>query len=92
MVQQTATGPKVRRLLLPEIASIFHARRYGVEAAVDLTHPKAASALGGGANGDVFMFQLGRALKHLRPPNPFKPTAIEEVVDMDVLLGTLDRL
>ena len=92
MVQQTAAGPKARRLLLPEVASIFHARRYGVEAAIDLQHPKAASALGGGANGDVFMFQLSRALKHLRPPNPFVPTAIEQVVDMDVVLGTLDRL
>jgi hypothetical protein len=33
---------------------IFNATRYGVEAAVDLRHPKAASAFGGiSANGDV---------------------------------------
>ena len=92
MVQKTATGLKPRRLILPEVAALFDATSYGVKAAVDLAHPKAASALGGGANGDVFMFQLERFLQHMRPPNPFRPTSIEDVQDPKVALGLLQVL
>jgi hypothetical protein len=66
----------VRRLLVQEMPRIFDASRYGVAAAVDTEHPKAASAFGGSANGGVFMFQLDRLLAHIRPPQPFVPTSI----------------
>ena len=63
-----------------------------MKAAVDLNHPKAKSALGGGANGDVFMFQLERFLQHMRPPNPYRPTSVEDVQDPAVSIGLLNML
>ena len=89
-MQRTANGlMRPRRLLLPEVAPLFDASSYGVKAAVDLEHPKAKSALGGGANGDVFMFQLERFLTHMRPPNDYRPTSIEDVQDPAVDIGLL---
>jgi hypothetical protein len=91
-VQQTPKGLRPRRLLLPEVAPLFDATEYGVKAAVDLNHPKAASALGGGANGDVFMFQLEQFLQHMRPPNPYRPKSVEDVQDPAVAIGLLNIL
>ena len=91
-MQLTAQGLRPLWLVIDEVASLFHANYYGVQAAVDLSHPKAASALGGGAQGDVFMFQLERFLQHMRPPNPFRPTSIEDVQDPAVAIGLLEVL
>jgi hypothetical protein len=71
------------------VASLFDAIYYGIKAAVDLKHRKAKSALGGGANSDVFMFQLEQFLQHMRPPNPFRPTSIEDVQGPAVAIGLL---
>lgn len=91
-MQKTDQGPIIRRLLVQEMPSIFNATRYGVEAAVDLQHPKAASAFGGSANGDVFMFQLQRLITHIRPPQPFVPTSIDQVFDPATAIGLLEVL
>ena len=71
----------VRRLLVQELPRIFDATEYAVEAAIDPAHPKAASAFGGSANGNAFMFQLERLVAHIRPPQPFVPTSIDQVFD-----------
>ena len=63
----------MRRLLVQELPAIFDANRYAVEAAVDLQHPKAASAFGGSANGNVFMFQLEQLTQHIRPHSLSSP-------------------
>jgi hypothetical protein len=74
------------------MSSLFNATRYSVEAAVDLQHPKAASPFGGSANGDVLMFQLERLVAHIRPPQPFVPTSIDQVFDPATSIGLLDVL
>ena len=90
MVQQTQHGPAVRRLLVQELPSIFDATKYAVAAAVDTKHPKAASAFGGSANGDVFMFQLERLVAHVRPQQPFVPTSIDQVFAPATAVGLLE--
>ena len=92
MVQETAAGPRVRRLLVEEVATLFHADSYGVKAAVDLASPHALPALGGSANGEVMIWQISRCFDHVRPANGFVPTAIEQVLDPRVVAGTLDVL
>ena len=82
----------MRRLLVQELPAIFDANRSAVEAAVDLQHPKAASAFGGSANGNVFMFQLEQLTQHIRPPQPFVPTSIDQVFDPATAVGLLEVL
>jgi hypothetical protein len=90
VVQLTQDGLAVRRVLVQEMPRVFDARRYGVAAAVDTEHPKAASAFGGSANGDVFMFQLDRLLAHIKPPQPFVPTSIDQVFAPATAVGLLE--
>jgi hypothetical protein len=78
--------------VVEEVADLFHADGYGVKAAVDLSSPQALSALGGGANGEVMIWQISRCFNHVRPANEFVPTAIEQVLDPRVVAGTLDVL
>ena len=92
MVQQTGDGPRVRRVLVDEAAVLMSANSHGLMPAVDLHHPEAARALGGSANGDVFMHQLGVCHKHMQPVNAFVPTDISQVFNPSVVQGTLEQL
>ena len=49
-------------------------------------------ALGGGCQGDMFMEQLERVLKHCRPTCTFTPTSIDQVRHPDVVIGTLEQM
>ena len=51
-------------MLKPEAVALFRAHYRGVEPAVDMESPTVLQALGGGCQGDMFMEQLERVLKH----------------------------
>jgi len=54
--------------------------------------PAVLQALGGGCQGDMFMEQLERVLKHCRPTCTFTPTSIDQVRHPDVVIGTLEQM
>ena len=92
MVQETASGPAVRRVLKEEAVALFRAHYRGIDPAVDLDSPRVLEALGGGCQGDMFMDQLERVLKHCRPSCTFVPTSIDQVRHPSVVLGTLEQM
>jgi hypothetical protein len=82
----------VRWLLKAEAVSLFRAHYRDIEPAVDLESKTVLQALGGGCQGDMFMEQLERVLKHCRPTCTFTPTSIAQVWHPDVVLGTLEQI
>ena len=92
MVQETASGPAVRRVLKEEAVALFRAHYRGIDPAVDLDSPRVLEALGGGCQGDMFMDQLERVLKHCRPSCTFVPTSIDQVRHPSVVLSTLEQM
>ena len=92
MVQETASGPAVRRVLKEEAVALFRAHYRGIDPAVDLDSPRVLEALGGGRQGDMFMDQLERVLRHCRPACTFVPTSIDQVRHPSVVLGTLEQM
>ena len=79
-------------MLKPEAVALFRAHYRGVEPAVDMESPAVLQALGGGCQGDMFMEQLERVLKHCRPACTFTPTSIDQVRHPDVVIGTLEQM
>jgi hypothetical protein len=92
VVQQTASGPAVRPLLKREVASLFRAQHSDIDVAVDMDSDHALEAMGGGCQGDVFIFNLKLCVDHVRPVNTFAPTSVDQVLDPRVVRGTLDVL
>ena len=92
MVQETESGPAVRRVLKVEAVALFRAHYRDIDPAVDLDSARVLETLGGGCQGDMFMEQLERVLVHCRPENTFVPTSIDQVRDPAVVLGTLEQM
>ena len=90
MVQATATGHAVRRLLKPEVAALFRAHHEGVEVAVDMESKRVLETLGGGCQGDVFITNLRRCIVHVCPVNTFVPKSRWDVQSKEVVAGTLE--
>jgi site-specific DNA-cytosine methylase len=92
IVQQTASGPAVRSLLKREVQQLFRAQHSDIDVAVDMDSDYALEAMGGGCQGDMFIYNLRRCIDHVRTINTFEPTDISQVLDPRVVRGTLDVL
>ena len=90
MVQQSPTGPVVRRVLKAEVAALFRAHHSDIEVAVDMDSEHALRAMGGGCQGDMLIANLKRCLDHVKPVNTFVPTSRWQVQDKRVVKGTLE--
>ena len=82
----------MRPLLVTEVAALFAARRYRVQPAVDLSTEHALRDLGNGAHGDVVMWQMQQFFEHVRPPNSFVPTSVDQVLSTEAAVGVLEVL
>ena len=89
MVQQSAKGPVVRRVLKGEVAALFRAHYSDIEVAVDMQSEHALQAMGGGCQGDMLIANLKRCHDHVKPINTFVPTSRWQVQDKRVVQGTL---